>query len=153
LPFKSARGHFEVLTVTNIATQHIKISPKDELYFDAIFQYRHLLSEKSQNAMWDFGLNYLGFKPEVPQKNNGISPDIVRSERVRERLMEILQNPEANNSERCYLAGFLGCDDVGFSEEEILEIIDTHNRWSDYLPSKTQYHVRKILDKIKKGGS
>jgi hypothetical protein len=79
--------------MTYIAKEHIKISPKDETYFDAIYQYRHLLSEKSQNAMWDYGLRHLGFKPEETQKDNGISPDIVRSERVRKRLMEILQNP------------------------------------------------------------
>jgi hypothetical protein len=139
--------------MSNITKQHIKISPKDETYFDAIYQYRHLLSEKSQNSMWDYGLKHLGFKPEELPKDNGISPERVRSERVRSRLMEILQNPDATNSERCYLAGFLGCGQVGCSEEEILEIIEQHNRWSDYLPSKTQYHVRKILDKIKKGGS
>lgn len=153
MPFKSARGHFEVLTVTNIANEHIKISPKDETYFDAIYQYRHLLSEDSQNAMWEYGLKYLRFEAEEPPKDDGIPLGKIRSAKVIKQMEAILRNPQASNSERCFLVGRLGCEQVGYSEEEITEIIHEHNRWANYSPNKTQYHVRKILDKIKKGGS
>lgn len=135
--------------MTNIATKHIKISPESEEYFDAIYAYRQLLSKESENALWDFGLRCLGFEPErLSEFNDGISLERIRSSHLKKELGAILQNPEASNSQRCYLVGRLGCPQVGYSEEEILEIIHENNRWLNYLPRKTEYHVRKLLSNL-----
>jgi hypothetical protein len=131
------------------AKNRINISPETEVYFDAIWELRPILSEESQNALMNFGFTRLGLEPErTPIGSNGLCLDKLRSAKVINEIEAILQNPEATNAQRCFLVGRLGCVQVGYKEEEILEIIEKHNRWSDYLPRKTEYHVHKVLNKL-----
>jgi hypothetical protein len=135
--------------MTNIAKQHIKISPDSEIYFDAIWEYSFILSEESQNALMDYGFRYLGLEAERIPTENGVKLWRIRSSGVRKQIVDIFRNPEASNSERCFLVGRLGCRQVGYSEEEILEMIDQHNRWLDYSKERTEYHVRKLYSKLR----
>ncbi len=134
----------------NEAKRRESISPQSELYFDAIWEYKHLLSEESQNAMMEYGFRYLGLEPERNfERKDGLRLDKLRSENVIKQIEAILQNPKPTNNQRCFLVGRLGCEQVGYSEEEILEIIEEHNLWLDYSRRKTEYHVRKLMDKLR----
>jgi hypothetical protein len=140
-----------VVDVVTTANRKTNNSPNSEIYFDAIWEYRDILSEESQNAMMDYGFRYLGLEPErISESNDGIGLDRIRSARVAKELEDILHNPEASNSQRCYLVGMLGCEQVGYSESEIIEIVHENNRWANYSPRKTEYHVRKLLSKLGK---
>jgi len=72
----------------------------------------------------------------------------IKSRRKFDELMDVLENPHPGRYQRLWLVGFLRY--VGYSDEEIFEIIDIYRNWDDYSPEITKYNIRSTT--VKKGG-
>jgi len=63
-------------------------------------------------------------------------------------IKNILEKGDATHSERLFLTGYLQW--IGFSAEEVMQIIDKNNRWLDFDSGMTWYQVCSVF-KIKAG--
>jgi hypothetical protein len=74
-------------------------------------------------------------------------PDLskVRADEKRQEILEILHSEHPDHYSRLWMVGFLRF--AGYSEAEILEIIDKGNSWSDYDSIITQRHVSSVFRK------
>ena len=79
----------------------------------------------------------LFFKPE------GIK---LMPEKRYNEVMKILQKKEPTHYERLWVVGYLKW--LGFTADEIMEIIDNHNNWLDYDRNITWYQICSVF-KIK----
>ena len=84
-----------------------------------------------------------------PSQTNKLILEKIYSPRKKVELTQILQNPQANNNQRCHLVGFLyAARPICYSRQEIFQFIAKNNFWSDYDPKKTWYYINKICDSI-----
>jgi hypothetical protein len=67
----------------------------------------------------------------------------VKSAQKREELGEVLKDPDAGHSDRCWFGGFL-LNFIGYSEDEVFDIIHEHAEWSDYDPGTTRKQLRSL---------
>ena len=63
-------------------------------------------------------------------------------------ITSILQKSDANHSTRLFLVGYLQW--IGFTPEEVMQIIDTNNQWLNFDSGMTWYQVCSVF-KIKAG--
>jgi hypothetical protein len=67
----------------------------------------------------------------------------VYSPSKRTEILDILRAPNPTHYERLWLVGFLKY--IGYSYEEVLQIIELLCEWSDYNPEITAYQVRSVF--------
>ena len=58
-------------------------------------------------------------------------------------IMSILQKSDANHSTRLFLTGYLQW--IGFTAEEVMQIIDKHNQWLNFDSGMTWYQVCSVF--------
>ena len=76
--------------------------------------------------------------------NNGLNDlNRVYSYDKRQELLNILHSEEPDHYQRLYLVGFL--KHVGYSQEEICDIIDNEASWTDYNAVMTFNQVRSVF--------
>ena len=67
----------------------------------------------------------------------------------RMKIIDVLLSPGPDHHSRLWAMGFL-CY-VGFTVQEIVNIIENHSKWTDYNRSKTEYQVRWLNNHVCKG--
>jgi DNA primase large subunit len=58
-------------------------------------------------------------------------------------VMSILEDPHATHYQRVWMVGFLkyGC---GYTNQQVFDIINRFNRWTDYNPNITRYQIESV---------
>jgi hypothetical protein len=75
--------------------------------------------------------------------NHPASLSLIRSDRKRAEVLEILHAANPTHAERLWFAGFLKF--AGYTCEEVCEIIHQGCEWVDYDPRTTAYQVASVF--------
>jgi len=67
----------------------------------------------------------------------------VFKEEKKKEIMAILESPNPSHYQRLWMTGFLkyAC---GYTNQQVFDIINRFNRWSDYDPNVTRYQVESV---------
>ena len=97
---------------------------------------------------------------DMSTANNGAPPipppsfcylDKIRSIKKQLEIFDILQAIRPTHAERLWLVGFLKY--IGYSFDEVIDIIDKHCEWGDYDADYTAYHVATVYKQPHRTGS
>jgi len=75
--------------------------------------------------------------------NHPVSLSLIRADRKRAEVLEILHAPNPTHAERLWFAGFLKF--AGYTAADVCEIIDQGCEWLDYDARTTAYQVATVF--------